>query len=603
MKFNNFGKRLTAAILLATIFATASGCRSVKYRVDYVTSEYDVEIDGDSVQSGDGEGNDASGSDSTDVGNDTQTGVKSDGASSDEDGKKGNSFLSGGITTDGNAVSAEYVDNVLYTANPTFRWTKLANGQTVRITIKNSDGKTVLDKKGLTGTSYKSEKALENGKTYTVNMTYTDKDGDTHEMSSFGSTGKKMLCVAKSTENDSRDYTFKNSISLEVLNNYLDRAGRYSMIGDSYSAATFDEAARYLLNTGAKYVLRAGGQWYATNAVTGYSDDVENKLAQIHSVDPEIIFEACIFETTTSAINSIKIPSWVFEDFGLKAEDRNFNMNNTLFPAEDLDGDGVKEYRYGINSMGLNAHIPDITQTEHQMFVYYRACQYIDMGFEALHLGQVKLIGRNDKNDEAWTKVITMIRDYAKKHARRGYVLINAHGQIMNSDNGAMLVDMIVAPTRIAAAADEVDHAVSNNNPQRCDIFPSGSSDAPYLKHVKGTSPSGWTTDDYPYLVHLDNYDDGVGGDHTKKENIWGYDETTWFIKQPAWYRREFMEFLYNKISSYKDNGHLVLMMSNSSETSFEGIPYYSNNKSEYCPNGSGDEETIKSIFSRYNKK
>ena len=84
------------------------------------------------------------------------------------------------------------------------------------------------------------------------------------------------------------------------------------------------------------------------------------------------------------------------------------------------------------------------------------------MGFESLHLGQVGLTGRNDTDNAAYTKLIGMIREYAKTHARRGYVLINAHNNNFTSPDGKMLADMIVAPVRVHAAKDEVNHAVSD---------------------------------------------------------------------------------------------------------------------------------------------
>lgn len=583
---NGLWCRILALTLAIMILFTVAGCYRVpKQKVVYVTSEYEVEVEDESAVS------DTSSEEEAEDGDDS-----AGEASSEEDtttdyenstGGSGNSFLAGGIVTGSKKVTVENVDIALYGKNPTITWSELGEGQTVGVLIKDASGKTVIDKKGLKGNSYKCEKALKNGAKYTLKVTYTDPDGTVNAVNNLGENGKEVMCLAETSAKEKKDYTFKNSISLKVLNNYLDRATQYGVCSSSLDPVEFDEGARYILNIGAKYVLRAGGEWYASNGPTTFAAEAKEKLALVHSVDPDVIFETCIFETVTSSIDKIKIPAYVFEAFGLKPEDRTFRMADTIFK----DG-------YGINQMGLNAHIPDITRLEHQMFVYYRATQYIDMGFEALHLGQVNLIGRNDPNDEAWTKVIGMIREYAKKHARRGYVIINAHGELINSNNGAQLVDMIVAPTRILASPDEKDHEVSEDNPQRCDISSGNAPDAVYNKRQLRTSPSGWSTDQYPYLVHLDNYDDGVNGDHSKKENIWGWDETSWYLNQPQWYRVLFMKKIYDKIKKYDENGHFVLVMKGSGGKSLAGVPYYVNNKSEYCPEGSGDEEFIKYIFS-----
>ena len=58
------------------------------------------------------------------------------------------------------------------------------------------------------------------------------------------------------------------------------------------------------------------------------------------------------------------------------------------------------------------------------------------------------------------------------------------------------------------------------------------------------------------------------------------------------------MKKIYDKIKNFDENGHFVLVMKGSGGKSLAGVPYYVNNKSEYCPEGSGDEEFIKYIFS-----
>ena len=382
-----------------------------------------------------------------------------------------------------------------------------------------------------------------------------------------------------------RSYKFNGSISLEVLNNYLDRAIDCNIRGKGgkdYDPKFTDEIIRFITNIGAKYVLRADGEWYPSIKFEQNFAVLTEKLAAAHKIDPDIIFEASIFEVSSPEMKEIPIPEWVFEAFGQKPEKRCFNTDLTVFS----DGYGVDYWEKGY-------HIPDITTREMQMFVYYRACSLIDVGFEAFHLGQVLLTGRSDPQNIVYTKLIGMIREYAKTHARRGYVIINAHNNNFKDTNGTMLVDMIVAPTRVHSdSKNEVNHAASEENPQRCIIEPGYWNDSIYCSNGPGTSPSGWHSDKYPYLVHLDNYGDTLGDTTDKDCYVWGRDEIGWYVNQPAWYRREFMKEIREKIAGYNENGHIAAHGWSC------GWGFFSNNKSEQCPNGSGDEETIKKLFS-----
>ena len=382
-----------------------------------------------------------------------------------------------------------------------------------------------------------------------------------------------------------KDYKFNGSISFEVLNNYLEKAVTYVGFLNNrpnvFNGAFCDEAVRFLTKVGAKYIQRAAGEWYPSYEFEQYYAACKEKLAAAHKTDPDIIFEACIFEVSCIDMNNIPIPEWVFEAFGLKPEKRNFNVALTLFK----DG-------YGVDYWEKDHHIPDITTTEMQMFVYYRACSFIDVGFEALHLGQVKLTGKNDTNNATYAKLIGMIRDYAKTHARRGYVLINAHNNNFTGPDGTMLADMIVAPARMHAAKGETKHAVSETNPQRCIIEKGYWGDSVYQSGISGTSPSGWYAEKYPYLVEFDNYSLGETDTTDPNSYVWGKDEIGWYVVQPQWYRKEFMNYLVTTINGFNENGHISFV-------GHRGGEFYSNNKSALCPGGSGDEDFIKEIFSK----
>lgn len=382
-----------------------------------------------------------------------------------------------------------------------------------------------------------------------------------------------------------KDYRFDGLISFEVLNNYLDRAVTYTghfcpTLYYDVEQEKIDEAIRFITNVGAKYIQRAGGEWHPSVVPLNNFDKIKANIAAAHQIDPDIIFESCIFEVVTSAVNEIPVPHHVFEAFGQEVQDRNFCMDKMRFD------DGY------VGNFDPGTIVPDVTKAETQMFIYYRACLFIDMGFEALHLGQVLLTGRAEPSNETYAKVVGKIREYAKKNARRHYVLINAHNKNFTSPDGVMLADMIVDPIRPAPADDEVDHEVSEENPQRCVLKPNYWNSV-YQSGISGTSPSGWYAESYPYLVEFDNYG-GILGDTSKKDSyVWGCDEIKWYTRQPKWYRREFMDYAVNWLKSLNENGHVAFV-------GYRGGQYFANS-SKFCELGQDDEEFIKEFFSKDN--
>lgn len=379
-------------------------------------------------------------------------------------------------------------------------------------------------------------------------VTSSKVSGASSVTSSKVSSASSAVTSSKEEPKPDPRYTFDGSISLEVLNNYLNRAMTYCQIlrGDE----NFADIKNDIIGVGAKYIQRAACNWPPLSWEHQIASSTKSRIATIHAQDPDIIFEACIFECITKSLEKIAIPASTFEAFGLPYEERNFDYESMLFP------DGTY-----VNHWGTDSSVPDITRLETQMFIYMRGCFFIDQGFEALHLGQTNMVGKNDANNAIWAKIIGMIRDYAKKNARRHYVIINCHNPSQNfvDKKGNMLVDFNAFPMRISVAPGQTDHKATESNPQLCVITP-GVGNAVYKKNIKGTSPSGWTTDKYPYLVEVDNW--GISSQKyldKASSYIWGYDEITWFAMQPQWYRQKFIEDLTKQIDSFNENGHLAI--------------------------------------------
>ena len=475
------------------------------------------------------------------------------------------------------AGSFDYANNIKVT------WSGLKDGETVTLKIEKKNGNkytTIVEKSGLTGKSFENNDKFENGAVYRFTLKAVAKDGT--ERVATNTTGNGLECtilnLAKNpTVNSGMDFAFSGKISEKVLNNYLARAITYSIDSDN-----INDAARAILNTGAKYICRTIGEWYPSAAwETSTLPKYKEWMAMVHSYDPDIIFEAAIFETCGPGMDNIAIPDWVFKAFGQKVENRNFDHKKML----SLDGTGAGSWD------GKNG-VPDITQLETQMFFYYRARLFIDAGCEALHLGQTGLMGKKDPNRKAWTKVVHLIRDYAKTNARRKYVIINCHYGSHNfvGTDGVMLADFNMYPLRLKP------YRVSGESSslQRCVL--NMEEDAPYKKGISGKNPSGWSTAKYPYLVEFDNYGKPAPGTPT---DVWGMDEISWIATRPDNYRRSFLTEVRKMVFDLNENGHVALPGSRTVACS-DDFKHYNMNNSKYCKGGFSDEEAIIAAFKAY---
>ena len=397
------------------------------------------------------------------------------------------------------------------------------------------------------------------------------------------------------------NYKFKYDVSEEVLCNYLARAVTISPEGSGVLSKTGSRhVKKFILNTGAKYICRAATCWNPSAA--DYETHAGQKafIEDVHKSDPDVVFEACVFECISTGVNNIPIPAWVFEAFGKEPEDRCFSFEAMCFP----DG----SYK---NQWGANTSVPDITRDETMMFLYYRACEYINLGFEGLHMGQILLIGKNDTGWKRWTELLAMIRDYATEHARRHFVFINAHTHGIVGADDVLLFDFHMYPSRPMADGEQEAHFPTEDEPQYA-YFEEGHSDSIYGKSLGGETYSGWTCESLPYLVELDNYGNDAANLHVPRPDdmrTWGMDEITWYCNQPAWYREEFLEYAYTWVmdeapgngffampgervaSYYAEDGQTV--------TQWRYYGYDSKNFKQGC----GDEAFVKKIWDEYAPK
>lgn len=392
--------------------------------------------------------------------------------------------------------------------------------------------------------------------------------------------------------NKGRNYTFCETISEEVLRNYLSRAVTLANECGEAVKESDEEYIRFILNIGAKYVGRLTVPWVVTTDELKEHIGQKKFIEKLHSYDPEIICEACIFENITPDLNEIAIPAWVFERFGLKAEKRNFSYDSMLFENGAHVG----------RSCGGRGSCPDITRIETQLWFYWRACNFIDLGYESLHMGQVNMISENDKNLECFTKVFDMIREYAKQHSRRKMILINGHTFGMYNYRGELMYDFHAWPLRCTEPEGSVPHK-PDEYPQEM-IF--GLNDWPdnnwragiYHRSKGGKTPSGWNCENLPYLVELDN----AGPPRPEKQDIpdftfganWGYDDISWFANQTDEYRQNWLKYAADWVKNEDVDGNLQMPGRRMA------FVYYNREQTTRYYAGRdafGDEETIREIL------
>lgn len=342
-----------------------------------------------------------------------------------------------------------------------------------------------------------------------------------------------------------------DSLSETQLNAVLDRAVShfyFHSMDEQYLSAS----KQFVLETGAKYIARASTMWGMYGSDAALITRQAAVIADVHAADPEIVFEACIFETVFTSVEQIPIPAFVFEAFGLQPENRNFDYESMIF----------QNGKY-VDQWGPGGSVPDITRIDTQMFFYYRATLFIAAGFEALHMGQVHLYASSDKNYQVTTNLYNMIHAYAAQHARRGWVLLNAHTHGIVGADGLLLFDFHSFPSRVNEPEGSAAHPAAPDDPQR-GVYEMGGLDSIYGKSLGGMTHAGWFTDMLPYLVELDNwagYEPSLL-DQPDRGSIWtwGYDEISWFANQPSLYQAEFLGYAYRWVTAADcGQGHIAM--------------------------------------------
>jgi hypothetical protein len=404
----------------------------------------------------------------------------------------------------------------------------------------------------------------------------------------------------------STQFTFDGGMSREILENYLSRS--LTMAHFLQEDGPFADSLRMLAQIRPKFLGRTFLHWGSESQLVADLTKARLLAKRIHALDEQIILQAGIFEIVTREVAQIDIPAWVFSGLEESVEERAFRYEDMLYP----DG------RY-VDHWGGGASVPDITRAETQRWFYFLAGSYINLGIEALHFGQIMLIGRDDPDLRTWWEVLSRVRDYAKARARRHFVLCDAHvssgvGCYGLPDDASLapggyrvgdrlLLDFHALPLRIKKIPGQ---------PYQAELAV-GHLDALYGRSIGGIAPSGWECEHLPYLVEFDNWGSSghggqsVGGKIGEIQGIsdrywvWGWDEICWYAHQSEAERNRWLWYAWRWLREHDENGFLEMPGQRGLADPLGDVhTYRANRPGPDCPQGFNQEDTIAAIWDTF---
>ncbi len=373
-------------------------------------------------------------------------------------------------------------------------------------------------------------------------------------------------------------YAFDATMSRPVLERYLSRA--ITMEGLLNGRGDLEDNIRMLKGLGAKLIGRSLCLWGGEANLLANLERARQQAPRVHAADPEMILQACIFEIVTTQVEQVPVPAWAMVALGQAPEPRRFRYADMLYP----DGRFKDHWRPGQS-------VPDVSRPETKLWFYYLGASFIDVGCEAIHLGQTELMNHNDRQLDHYAEVLAKLRAHAARRARRHLVLLDSHvpsGGLVRA--GQLLMDFHSFPLRIKEVPERPQEA----------ILEVGFSDSIYGRSKGGRTVSGWDCEHLPYLVEVDNWgvskqpgQAGAGGIW-----IWGYDEITWFAHQSREYRARWLRYAWEWVRRNDAHGFLQMPGSRTLASPVDRTWwYYANRPSDAVPEGFGDEEAIRSIW------
>jgi hypothetical protein len=225
--------------------------------------------------------------------------------------------------------------------------------------------------------------------------------------------------------------------------------------------------------------------------------------------------------------------------------------------------------------------------------MYYRCRTLIDAGCEAIHIGQPHLYAENDRDAHILERLLARVRAYARRTARRGLVLLDAHTHGIARGH-RLLFDLHARPLSAVSWREK---------PFRLILQLKGES-------LGGITPSGWSCRSLPFLVEIDNWG-GYSVDPGQWDNLelraarrWGWDDIAWFAHQGQQERDHFLEYAHRWLRLQDPAAHFQMPARRTLDRAAIELPtgevitdYHANRPSAACPIGFGQEDAIRRIW------
>lgn len=387
------------------------------------------------------------------------------------------------------------------------------------------------------------------------------------------------LVLSACTQQPADPFFFDGKPSPEVLNNYLDRAvSMDGLLTDDYPDKQADIV--FVVDTEVKLVGRTIRVWGHESVLNNQEllEKAKATAAEIHERAPQVVLQGCCFEIVTRDVENIPVPAWAFESLGLPAENRNFDYDAMLYPDSTY-----------VNHWAENQSVPDIRQTETQLWLSFLIGTYVGVGCECIHMGQTMLVGEQDKEWKTYDAFLAKMHSFYDPKARRHYVMYDAHAgdEGMFTPDGRSVLDYNAFPMRIEETPDK-GYLTAQLRP--------GFTDAMYGKYP------------HPYLVEFDTW--GMSehpGEPSDRANpdlefweqiwVWGYDEASWFYSLPEKDRQDWLRYAYKWIKENDSNCHLQMPAHKPVRLKDKSGTFRAIAPTKEVPDGMNIAETIKELW------
>ncbi|RYD52750.1 MAG: hypothetical protein EOP52_00965 [Sphingobacteriales bacterium] len=273
------------------------------------------------------------------------------------------------------------------------------------------------------------------------------------------------------------------------------------------------------------------------------------------------------------------IPPYVWAAFGLLDENRPFDCLKMR--------DSLSETARG------NGFIPQIQHLETQLYFYWLATTYLQLGCEAISFSATNTLGSPSDYPAEWSRVVHRIRAYADTCPAVRFGLITGHSATGFLDtSGTLLFDFHMEPLRPSEDPRNTAYPVGPNG-GACILEPAPQCPTLYQNGLGGMNPNGWVCTRNPGLMFFDNFlepdrsspaseFERYGQPHpVRRRQRWQcwspyhFDEISWFALQTKAYRDSFLRYAHYRVHQLDSALYLALPMKRSVAASTDKYAEY----------------------------